>query len=57
MTNYKILVTMRMSGGYDGGRAAAIQLIEYENLQPAEIAYRQLYDARIPDVTVTKLWK
>jgi len=55
--DFKILITIRMNGGYDGGKATSIQLIEYENKQIAEDAYKQLRDANIPDAVVVKLWK
>lgn len=55
--NFKILITIRMTGGFDGGKATAVQLIEYEDKQLAETAYKQLCDARIQDAVVVKLWK
>lgn len=53
---YKILVMMRMTGSLEGGRAAAMQLIEFDNLAQAQKALGCLTAASLIDTKVVALW-
>lgn len=54
---YKILVVIRAVGSIDGGRSVSQQLIEFDMLQSAQLAFDQLNAAKNSEWTVVKLWK
>jgi hypothetical protein len=54
---YKILVVIRAVGSLDGGRSVSQQLIEFDNMCDAQMAYDKLNLAKSSEWTVVKLWK
>jgi len=53
---FKILVIMRMTGSLEGGRSAAMQLIEFDTLPQAQKALSALTSAMLSDTKVVPLW-
>ncbi len=54
---YKILVIVKETGSFDGGRAIAMETISFDNLAPAQKAFAKLYKNAISGMTVFALFE
>jgi hypothetical protein len=53
---FQILIIMRVVGSLEGGRAAAMQVLQFDSMPAANVAYKKLQEARILDSTIVALY-
>ena len=54
---YKILVIVKETGSFDGGRAIAMETISFDTMAGAQTAYAQLTAQAISGMTVIAMWR